>query len=247
VSGDPSQIEDARHLRLTGLGQAEPPGKHRYPFVGGGHDRGEATVTRPHDGPPPDGLVLAGGSGRRLGQPKAGVLLEGRTLMERAIAMLNARCARVVVVSRTGVPLPPLDQIVILDAPGPSGPMNALATGFGVLDAEDVVVLACDLPLAAPLLDRLIETPGHAAAVASDGSRLQPLCARYPRAATLQATRTLMEGGVFRMTELVAALDAVAVMATGPELLNVNRSEDLEQAARLLPDVTKPSGSVREP
>ena len=181
----------------------------------------------------PDGLVLAGGSGRRLGRPKAGVVLEGTTLVECAVAMLAERCDDVVVVSRPDIPLPALGVPVVLDDPGPSGAMTGLVTGLGTLTAADVLVLACDLPLAAPLLDRLIEVPGHATAVASDGTRLQPLCARYPRSRALEAGRRLMAGGVLRMTELAAALDAVTVPATGHELLNVNHSGDLAQAARL--------------
>lgn len=192
----------------------------------------------------PDGLVLAGGSGRRLGRPKAGVVIKGRSLLERAVTMLNERCADVVVVSRTGVVLPTIAVPVVLDGPGPNGPINALAAGLAALTSEDVVVLACDLPLAGPVIDRLIEVPGHVAAAASDGSRLQPLCARYPRARTLEAARGLMAAGDFRMTGLVAALGAVTVPASDHELLNVNEAEDMEEAARLLLDVTKPQGSV---
>jgi len=189
----------------------------------------------------PDGLVLAGGSGRRLGRPKADIVLDGSTLVERAVTMLGGRCGEVVVVSGAGVPLPPLDVPVVLDGPGPNGPMNALAAGLAALGAQDVVVLACDLPLAAPVIDRLLEVPGQAAAVASDASRLQPLCARYPRARTLETVTRLVGDGVFRMTELIAALEAVTVPASGHELLNVNHSWDLDQVARLLGTTTKVS------
>jgi molybdopterin-guanine dinucleotide biosynthesis protein A len=53
-----------------------------------------------------------------------------------------------------------------------------------------------------------------------------------------------MAAGEFRMTGLVAALGAVTVPASDSELLNVNLAEDMELAARLLIDVTKPQGSV---
>jgi len=191
----------------------------------------------------PDGLVLAGGSGRRLGRPKAGVVIEGITLVERAVAMLTGRCAEVVVASRTDIPLPPLDVGVVLDEPGANGPMNALASGLAALTAQEVMVLACDLPLAAPVVDRLLEGPAHAACVASDGSRTQPLCARYPRERTLHTARRLMADGVFRMTALADALDAGTVPASDHELFNVNQSSDLDWVTRLL-GVTKPSENV---
>ncbi|MDP8976019.1 MAG: molybdenum cofactor guanylyltransferase [Actinomycetota bacterium] len=191
------------------------------------------------------GLVLAGGSGRRLGRPKAGLVIEGLSLLERAVAMVSERCAEVVVVSRIGVPLPPITVPVVLDGPGPKGPMNALAAGLAALTSEDVVVLACDLPMAGPVIDRLIEVPGHTAAAASDGSRLQPLCARYPRVRVLEEVRGLMATGDFAMTGLAAAMGAVTVPASEHELLNVNQAEDMEEAARLLLGVTKRQGSVR--
>lgn len=175
------------------------------------------------------GLVLAGGSGQRLGRSKASVVVRGRTLAERAVEMVSARCRPVVVVSRPGVPLPSLDVPVVLDRAGIRGPMNALVTGLSHLTADDVLVLACDLPFAGPMLDRLLAAPpGKAVATADD--RLQPLCARYPRVATLLACERLMARGVRRMTALLAELDAATVRAEDDELFNVNTSGDLEQA-----------------
>src|SRR5205823_2525511 len=55
---------------------------------------------------PLDGIVLAGGSGRRLGRPKATVELAGTTLVERAVAILRRQCPRGVVVPRVDVDWP---------------------------------------------------------------------------------------------------------------------------------------------
>lgn len=181
----------------------------------------------------PAGLVLAGGSGRRLGRSKATVVVRGRTLVERAVDLLSVRCDPVVVVSRPEVPLPSLDVAVLLDRDGARGPMNALVTGLAALDADDVVVLACDLPFAGPVLDRLAEAPAGVAVAAID-ARLQPLCARYPRQAALDACQRLMARGVRRMTALLGELDAGTIQAGDDELFNVNTTADLE-LARLRP------------
>lgn len=175
------------------------------------------------------GLVLAGGSGTRLGRAKAAVVMRGRTLVERAVDQMVARCAEVVVVSRPEVPLPRLGVPVVVDRQGVRGPMNALVTGLEHLDADDVVVLACDLPFAGPVLDRLIAAPpGHAVAAAD--SRPQPLCARYPRAAALEACERLLARGVRRMTTLLDELGAATIAVDGDELFNVNTAEDLGRA-----------------
>ena len=169
----------------------------------------------------PDGVVLAGGAGARFGRPKATALLEGRTLVERAVAALVPHCERVVVVGRPEVPLPVPS---IDDRPGPDCPLNALATGLAAVDADEVLVLACDLPGAGPVLARLPAAPS--VAVDPDG-RAQPLCARYPREATLAAAEDLLAAGILRLLPLLEVLRAAPVPATAAELHNVTVSADL--------------------
>ncbi len=169
----------------------------------------------------PDGLVLAGGAGRRFGRPKATVVLDGQTLVERAVAALAGRCGRVVVVGRPEVPLPVPS---VDDRPGPDCPLNALATGLGAVTAEEVLVLACDLPAAAPVLDRLVVA--SSVAVDPDG-RAQPLCARYARRPALAAAEALLATGELRLLPLLDHLGATRVSATAAELLNVTVSTDL--------------------
>jgi len=169
----------------------------------------------------PDGLVLAGGAGVRFGRPKATVVLDGQTLVERAAAALAARCGRVVVIGRPEIPLPVPS---VDDRPGPDCPLNALATGLAAVTADEVLVLACDLPAAGPVLDRLVTAPS--VAVGPTGRR-QPLCARYPRRAALAAADALLAEGQLRLLPLLDLLSPVLVAATAAELLNVTTPADL--------------------
>jgi molybdenum cofactor guanylyltransferase len=179
------------------------------------------------------GCVLAGGPGRRLGGPKAGVVLAGRTLVERAVDALRARCGEVVVVSRPGVALPDLAARVVHDRPGPDCPLGALATGLAALGADDVLVLGCDLPLAGSLLDALAVAPPGRAVAAAAGPRAQPLCARYPRIAALAAAERLLAAGALPARGLLDALGAARIQADGDALLNVNTAADLDRARAL--------------
>lgn len=182
-----------------------------------------------------DGLLLAGGMGRRMGRPKADVAFAGTTLAGWTLDLLEARCHRVLVVSRPEVPLPPLPAPVVHDRPGPDAPLTGLATGLAELVAPRVAVLACDLPLAGPLLDRLLAHPGEDAAAGADpGGRVQPLCAVYPRERALAAAEALLAAGRVALTPLPAALGAVPVAATADELLNVNTPAELARARALL-------------
>ena len=160
----------------------------------------------------PAGIVLAGGQGRRMGRPKASVELAGRTLAHRAVDILcGAGC----------------DPVLVVEG-GDEGPLAALLEPMLDLDSDEVFILACDLPLAAPVVARLVE---NSIAVDADG-REQPLCSRWQRALVCEYLQRVLPTGERRMSALVDALQPVRVPATGDELLNVNTPGDLAEAER---------------
>jgi len=138
-----------------------------------------------------DVVILAGGTGRRLGGvDKAGLVVAGVPLLDRVL--LAAAAARHTVV--VGEPRPTVREVrwAREDPPG-GGPLAGLAAGLSELSgvAESnvselpVIVLATDLPWLRPMdLDRLVAAlaaePAAEAAVFSDPEgRLQPLAAAY--------------------------------------------------------------------
>jgi molybdopterin-guanine dinucleotide biosynthesis protein A len=157
------------------------------------------------------GVVLAGGQGRRMGGPKARVELGGVALVDRAVATLEeAGC----------------DPVLVADA-GDDGPLFALLDPLGQLTTDDVVLLACDLPMAGPVVSRL---PSNAVGVDPDG-RVQPLCSRWRRLDLLDAVIAAVEQSERRMSTLVDALSPQQIPATADELLNVNTPADLRRAS----------------
>lgn len=138
-----------------------------------------------------DAVVLAGGTGRRLGGvDKGGLVVAGLPLLDRVL--LAAAAARHTVVVGEARPTVREVRWTREDPPG-GGPLAGLAAGIseldGVAQGDDdelpVIVLATDLPWLRPAdLDRLIAVlaadPAAEAAVFSDpDSRLQPLAAAY--------------------------------------------------------------------
>lgn len=180
------------------------------------------------------GAVLAGGAGRRLGRPKAAAPVGGVPLAERAVALLRTRCSEVVVASRPEVALPPLGVPVVHDRPGGAGPLAGIAAALAALASDDALVLACDLPLAAPALDALGRLPAGTAAVCADAGEAQPLCARYPRLRALAEAERLLAAGEGAAHALAAAMGAVLVPVPAETLLNVNSPADLARAEALL-------------
>jgi len=159
----------------------------------------------------------------------------GKTLAERAVEALLPHCGRIAVVSRPAIDLPPLPAETVLDGPGPQSPLNALATGLAAVDAERVLVLACDLPLAAPLISRLAAVCLRDPVVAADpGGRAQPLCGRYARSHALAACAELLARGERRLLPLLDSLGPNVVTALGGELTNVNGPSDLESVEAVL-------------
>ena len=122
------------------------------------------------DTPPPaggfDAVVLAGGEGRRLGgASKPEVVVAGRTLLDRALdATAGAR--RVVVVGPPHLAAHlPAGVTTTLEHPPGGGPVAGIDAGLMALemaadDAGDpplpVLVLACDVPLAAAAVPELL-------------------------------------------------------------------------------------------
>jgi len=203
-------------------------------------------------GPPVDtglvvAVVLAGGAGRRLGGvDKAGLVLGGRTLLDRVLAAAAGVAGRLVVV---GPPRPvDLERAVIFvqeDVPG-GGPVPAVAAALDATGGASVVlVLAVDLPLLttaalARLVDELLaaDPPVGAAAAADPSGRPNPLLAAY-RAETLAA----VDGAPGAAARSLLPPDTLVVDLGSEATFNVNTTADVERAAARL-GVTDPPGGA---
>lgn len=165
-----------------------------------------------------DAVILAGGRSSRLGGvPKAGLMVDGATLLQRALhAARDAR--RIVVVGPDTGDLPP-GVLGCREHPPFAGPAAAIAAGLTALTAQGAgaqgsagrpgeaaaespapltLVLACDMPRVAGAVTALLDTasgnPGAAPAGAGDGvvavsadGRTQPLVGLYGTAALQRA------------------------------------------------------------
>jgi len=179
-------------------------------------------------------LVLAGGQGRRLGGvDKAMVDVGGMTMFDRVLTAAAPNCDQLVVVG------PPRDTSVagvrftMEPEPG-GGPVPAVAAGLAeVPDAEEVVILAVDLPLlearhVGTLLAGLNEA--DVVAAADHSGRPNPLLAAY-RAASLSSAIVGLGPGDAASNLLGEVIAVVDLGEAGT--LNVNQPDELERARRL--------------
>lgn len=184
-------------------------------------------------------VILAGGLSRRLGGvPKAGLVLDGQTLLARTVdsaaqllqmqqspaaaPALGGTGARIAVVG-------PVKQVqhwlessrsqhlvtVIQEDPPYSGPAAGIAAGLSALQdrGEQVLVLACDMPHVAQLLTilsrELAAAPDTTGVMASDAGRAQPLAAIYPEQALRAAADKARETHRLQNASVISLLASV--------------------------------------
>jgi molybdenum cofactor guanylyltransferase len=156
------------------------------------------------------GILLAGGASSRFGSPKELAELEGETLEERALGLLDVVCAERIVVGGDG-----------LADPG-TGPVAAIAVGLRAAMHEIAVVIPVDMPLLTPRALRLLAEACRDAATAQQG----PLpCAVARRA--LPAFET----GERRLRTVLDGLDTARIELEEQLLANVNEPDDLRKIA----------------
>ena len=185
-------------------------------------------------------MVLAGGLARRLeGADKPALEFGGVTLLDRVIDACT-EAHNVVCVG----PIRPTRRPVRWtreDPPG-AGPVAALAAGLELTEADDVLVLAADLPfLSAELVHSLwIHSAGHDGAVLSDREgKDQWLAACYRRDALTGAIDRLTaeRGGSaagLSLKRLLAGFDLVRVPDPDGQSFDCNTWEDVGHVRRLV-------------
>lgn len=143
------------------------------------------------------GAVLIGGYSRRMGRDKAGLVLDGRTMLQRQVQLLRSlKASPIFAVGRPEQRESVREATFMPDAPDATGPLAGLLAAVGASETSHVVVLAVDMPfisarMLASLRDRCTYRVG---CVAFDGTKFEPLAAIYP-AGALKALRSYARSG----------------------------------------------------
>ncbi|WP_019876789.1 nucleotidyltransferase family protein [Sporichthya polymorpha] len=181
------------------------------------------------------GLVLAAGSGSRLGAPKALVELGGERLVDRAVRVLrDGGCDPLVVVSGAA-PFTVAGATVVPNPDWATGMGSSLRVGLGALAATDaaaVVVSLVDQPdIGADVVRRVIDAFAAGASVATatyEGKRRNPVLFARP---TWDEVARLAEGDA----------GARPFLAAHPELITPVACDDLGSPA----DIDTPADLAR--
>ena len=188
------------------------------------------------------GLVLAGGRGERLGRTKGDLPFDGKTLAERAAALLWPICGSVLVSISENVENPAPGYPPLVDPrPAGRGPLAGIDAAFEATGDADLLVLACDYPFVTQALLRRVAS--HAMGeddivmMTDFAGRDHPLVALWCRRAA-PVVHEAVTAGRFKVRGLLPDL---AVRRLGPAefegvdldraLFNLNLPEDLSAIA----------------
>jgi len=165
------------------------------------------------------GVILAGGSGTRMGADKALVPFQGRAMIRHVANAMEAAGLEVLVVGRAEA-VAGLEAIPDEGGAG-RGPLAGMVTGLQGAQGRSIFLAAVDQPLLRPeTIVAILAVSGDAVVPVADGHP-QVTCAVY-RPACLEPARAALAAGRMKLRTL---LDTVAT-AYVPEAIWTTWQED---------------------
>ncbi len=186
------------------------------------------------------GVVLAGGSGSRIGASKATLELGGRPLISYPLAAMAAAGIETFVVAKPDTALPQMENEVWLEPQQPSHPLLGIVTALERAGGRPVLVCGCDMPFVTAQLIAHVAHGDGPIVLPFAGGRYHPLLARYRPSLTPMLASALEQQQPLQRVVVglaPALIDELGLARFGdPErlLFNVNTPADLERARRLL-------------
>lgn len=189
-------------------------------------------MNEPKANRPISGFILSGGKSRRMGTDKSLLKIDGITMLEKAILLVEPFCTSVAISGLKNV-----SQYekypVISDLVPDCGPISGIYSCLKQSKTEWNFFIGVDVPfLDSTLLDFLIRQIDSADCVVPKHSAgVEPLVGLYRRR-ILPLVGEMIEAGTYKMTQLLSRIDTRFVdcnqqIERNPKLFyNVNTPED---------------------
>jgi molybdopterin-guanine dinucleotide biosynthesis protein A len=181
-------------------------------------------------------VVLAGGTGRRLGGiDKAEIEVGGRSLLEHVLSAVPAEVSVVVVGPQRAT-----SRRVswCREEPAGGGPLAAVAAGVRQLSTDLALLLTCDAPLVGDVSERLLDAARGAVEAGRDGvgtvlpsGVTPPLPVCVSRTALLAVLPGTVDNG--RLWPVIEALDLDRQTVSEDSVWDIDTVADLEYVQRL--------------
>ena len=174
-------------------------------------------------------LVLAGGSSKRMGRPKAWLEVGHTILLRWVIDRLAPDFSEVLACFAEPEQLEqPIPYRVVFDRKRSAGPMAGIEAGLAAARHDPVFVIACDMPY----VTREIAIIAVAAARTCDAAvpridgRPEPVCAAYRKSA-LPVITAALDSGSRRAADVLAGMEVTWLEDIGADAVrSLNTPED---------------------
>lgn len=180
------------------------------------------------------GIVLAGGTSRRMGTSKAELMLEGKSLLSRQVGKLQALGIRDILLSGRDCPPLPGTRVISDELPD-RGPLGGLYSCFHAANNPHCLVLTVDAPLIpAATLDKLRRLHTKGITCLRCAGKTEPLIGVYDTALADLIFPLIKENGV-AVRALAQLVPCAYFDYLGPPeyLLNCNTPQQFSQVQRL--------------
>jgi CTP:molybdopterin cytidylyltransferase MocA len=170
------------------------------------------------------GIVLAAGAGRRLGGPKAELVVGGERLVDRAVRVLReSGCAEVVAVVRAGTRVD--GAVVVVNSDPDRGMGSSLQLGLAAASGDRAAILLVDTPgITADAVRRTLDVAAPVAVATYGGCRGHPVVIDRPLWTNVAA---LAEGEAGARAFLREHPELVTEVPCDGDLADIDTAEDL--------------------
>jgi molybdopterin-guanine dinucleotide biosynthesis protein A len=188
--------------------------------------------------------IQAGGRSSRMGTDKARLPVGGRRLIEYVIDCVEPYSDDLFITTNAPTDLNDLGLRLVEDQIPGMGALNGLKTALQAARHENVLVVACDMPLVQALLvEHMLSLSGEGDVIVPERKgRYEPLLAIYNSQNCLPALERALRLGEKRMISFFPEVEVLTIPETklnelDPEWLsfvNVNTPDDALRIERLL-------------
>jgi len=195
-------------------------------------------------------IILAGGDSKRLGQPKALLDFNGKSLIAHMVEILQGSFDQITLVTDrpelyNHLPVKIIGDLLKQEL---KSPLRGIHAGLSSSNLPYQFVIACDMPFLQPdLIDFMAKyAPDYDAVVPCIGSYYQPLHAYYSRRCIEIIEKQISEGH-YKVTDFYSKLtiryiDSAEIAKYDPEelsFININTWPDYEQAIAVMAERQK--------
>jgi molybdopterin-guanine dinucleotide biosynthesis protein A len=199
------------------------------------------------------GIILAGGKSTRMGENKSFLLLEGISIIERVINLMQSIFGRVILITNTPAEYNFIPIEMYKDIYEYKGPLAGIHSGLMNSNTDENFIISCDIPLMSREMIEYIynfKTSKPITVCKADGYT-QQLAGRYSRSVLTAADNLLRnyereerdKDQAKRKCKVLSLLDEVGTEIIDAEELdiykkylfyNMNRPEDYDKIKKLV-------------